>query len=80
MTCKPRLSQSHTGKFEVFTSEDHRGQELEALSQTVAPASACSALSTVHCRCVMAVYHVEKCLVCLHIDGALITFLTCRSR
>jgi hypothetical protein len=80
MTCKPCLSKSHTGKFEVFTSADHRSQELEALSQTVAHATACSAMLSAHCRCVMAVYHVEKHLACLHIGGALITFLACCSR
>ena len=65
---------------QVFTSADHRGQELEVLSPTVAHATACSALLSAHCRCVMAVCHVEKHLVCLRIDGALITFLTCCSR
>jgi hypothetical protein len=60
---------------QVFTSAGHRDQELEALSQTVAHATACSTMLSPHCRYVMAVYHVEKHLVCLHIDGALITVL-----
>jgi len=60
-----------TGKFEVFTSEHHRGQIIEALSQTEAHATVYSAVLSPHCRYVMAVYHVDKHLVCLHKAGAL---------